>query len=65
MKIYQRWRRNDPDTVNGESITLTIVYASLNKDEIDKLQEQMPKGTMVIMETEQKTAGDNKIPLKW
>ena len=52
MKIYQSWRRNNPDTVNGESITLTIVYASLNKDEIDKIQEQMPKGTMIVANTD-------------
>ena len=64
MKIYQKWKRNKPDTVTGESITVTITYCSFDRDEIDELQKKMPKG-MLVMYTEQKTAGTNKIPLKW
>ena len=64
MKIYQRWKRNEPDTVTGESITVTITYCSFDRAEIDELQKKMPKG-MLVMDTEQKTAGTNKVPLKW
>ena len=64
MKIYQKWKRNEPDTVTGESITVTIIYCSFDRDEIDELQKKMQKG-MLVMDTEQKTAGTNKVPLKW
>ena len=64
MKIYQKWKRNEPDTVTGESITVTIAYCSFDKGEIDELQKRMPKG-MLVMDTDKKTAGDNKIPLRW
>ena len=64
MKIYEKWKRNEPDTVTGESITVTITYCSFDKGEIDELQKKMPNG-MLVMDTEQKTAGANKIPLRW
>ena len=51
MKIYQSWKRNKPDTQSGESITVTITYCSFNANEIDELQEQMPKG-LLIMDTD-------------
>ena len=68
MKVTQTWKRNMPTTLQGESITLTTVYSSFDKSEIDDLEKNMPKG---IMQTEykdrceEKTAGDNQIPLKW
>ena len=55
MKIYESWKRNKPDTVTGESITVTIVYQSFDKDEIDKLQEKMPDG-MLVFSTEKQDA---------
>ena len=48
MKIYEHWKRNTPDSVTGESITVTITYCSFKKDEIDELQKRMPKGMLVI-----------------
>lgn len=48
MKIYQTWKRNEPSTVSGESITLTTVYTSFDKSEIDDLEQKMPKGMLVM-----------------
>lgn len=55
MKITQSWKRNEPDSTNGHSITYTIVYSSLDEDEIDAqedhLENVIPKGTVIINET--------------
>jgi hypothetical protein len=55
MKITQSWKRNEPDTVTGYSITYTIVYSSLSKEEIDAqedhLENVIPKGSVVVMDT--------------
>lgn len=48
MKIYQSWKRNEPDTVTGYSITITVTCSSFDESEIDDLQKKMPKGTLVI-----------------
>ena len=48
MKILQSWKRNTPSTLSGESITVTIQYSSLDKKEIDDLEEAMPKGMLVM-----------------
>ena len=48
MKIYQTWKRNEPSSSSGESITLTTVYASFDKAEIDELEQKMPKGMLVM-----------------
>lgn len=53
MKIYQRWKRNEPDSVVGESITVTITYCSFKREEIDELQKKMPNG-MLVMDTDKK-----------
>lgn len=47
MKVIQTWKRNLPSTLQGESITLTTVYSSFDKSEIDDLEQKMPKGIMV------------------
>ena len=47
MKIYQSWKRNKPDTMTGDSITVTITYSSFDITEIDDLQKKMPKGMLV------------------
>ena len=48
MRITQSWHRNEPDTISGYSITLTTVYSSKDKDEIDDLEKNMPKGLLVM-----------------
>ena len=53
MKVVQSWKRNTPDTVTGESITLTVLYSSFDKEEIDELEKNMAKG-IVITETKKK-----------
>ena len=52
MKIYQSWKRNEPSTSSGESITVTIVYTSFDKSEIDELEKKMPKGMLVMGDEE-------------
>lgn len=47
MKIYQSWKRNNPDT-QGYSITLTITYSSFDQTEIDELEKKLPKGLIVM-----------------
>jgi len=51
MTIYESWKRNVPDTVSGESLTVTITYRSFNKSEIDAIEAKMPKG-MIFMYTD-------------
>ena len=48
MKVFQSWKRNKPDTMTGESITVIIVYSSFDITEIDELQKKMPKGTLMM-----------------
>ena len=52
MKIYQSWKRNEPSTSSGESITVTIVYTSFDMSEIDELEKKMPKGMLVMGDEE-------------
>ena len=47
MKVTQSWKRNTPSSIGGESITLTTVYSSFDKEEIDELESQMPKGLLI------------------
>ena len=49
MKIYQSWKRNNPDT-QGYSITLSITYSSFNQEEIDELEKKLPNG-LIVMDT--------------
>ena len=48
MKITQSWHINEPTTYSGYSITLTTVYSSKDKAEIDDLEQKMPKGMIVM-----------------
>ena len=48
MKIYEIWKRNEKNTVYGESIKVTIIYCSHDKREIDELEKTLPEGMMVI-----------------
>lgn len=58
MKIYQSWKRNEPDTVTRHSITYTIIYSSMSKEEIDEqedhLENVIPMGSVVVMDTDKK-----------
>ena len=47
MKSYTTWKRNKPDTITGESLTITIVYTSFNKEDIDELEKRLPAGMTV------------------
>ncbi len=49
VKIYQSWKRNEPSSVSGESITLTTTYMSFDKTEIDELEQNMPKGMRILV----------------
>ena len=42
-----------PDSVKGDSITISFTYCSFRQDEIDELEAQMPKG-LVVMDTDKK-----------
>ena len=48
MKMTQSWKRDEPSSAGGESITLTVVYSSFDKAEIDELEQKMPKGILVM-----------------
>lgn len=52
MKVYQTWKRHEPDTVHGESITIVTTYSSFKKEEIDQLQEQLPSGIVITKTVE-------------
>lgn len=47
MKITQMWKRNTPTTMSGYSITVTYIYSSFKKEEIDELEKRMPEGILV------------------
>lgn len=59
MKIYERWKRNKPDTLTGESITVTITYASFDKNEIDEFEKTLPRG-ILVMDTKKKETEEEK-----
>lgn len=48
MKVTQTCMRNTPSSVLGESMTLTTVYSSFDRSEIDELEKVMPKGILVM-----------------
>lgn len=52
MKRAITWNRLMPTTADGEIIKVSIYYSSFNKDEIDKLQEELRGsiGTGIISE---------------
>ena len=56
MKITYSHKRNLPDTLTGESITVTITYSSFCKEEIDNFEKSLSRG-IVVMDTES-TGGD-------
>lgn len=54
MKIYSSWKRNTPDTVTGDSITITIMCCSFQQEEIDELEERLVNG-VIVMDTDEDT----------
>lgn len=54
MKIFVDWKRNEPDTLTGESVTVKITYSSFDKKEIDDFEKKLPKG-MLVMDTNKKS----------
>lgn len=56
MKILCSHKRNLPDTVTGESVTVTITYSSFYKEEIDSFEKSLPRG--IIMVDTENTEGD-------
>ena len=61
MKITQSWKRNNPSSLSGESITLTITYSSFNKEEIDNLEKTLPTGILITDTTEEAHATDTDL----
>lgn len=52
MKITQSWRRNEPSSAGGYSITVTYTYSSFSLSEIEEIAKKLPKGT-IIMDTDE------------
>ena len=40
MKLLTQYKRENPDTILGEKITIIQTYSSFNKDEIDELEQR-------------------------
>lgn len=38
MKLFTQYKRENPDTILGEKITIIQTYSSFNKDEIDDFE---------------------------
>ena len=41
MKIHTSYHRNEPNTIEGESVTFIQKYSSYDKREIDFIQSQL------------------------
>ena len=56
MKVFIQYKRENPDTILGEKITLIQTYSSFNQDEIDELEqdfkENIGNGIMAEMKGE-------------
>lgn len=53
MKVYQSWKRNEPSSAGGYSITVTTTYSSFSEAEIKQVEKKLPKGTMLIVDTDE------------
>lgn len=40
MKLLIQYKRENPDTICGEKITIFQTYSSFDKDEIDRLEQE-------------------------
>lgn len=52
MKVYQSWKRNEPSSSGGYSITVTTTYSSFSEAEINQVEKKLPKG-MVVIDTDE------------
>ena len=50
MKVLITWERLKPDTIGGDKLKVTTTYMSFDKDEIDKLEENLGKTTAIIID---------------
>ena len=41
MKVTVHYERYDPDTVLGEKIEVRVVYSSMDKKEIDRVEQNL------------------------
>ena len=48
MKVTQSWKRNQPSTVSGYSLTVTVTYSSFNEEEINEIEKMLPGGTVIV-----------------
>lgn len=48
MRTTQTWIRNDPTSDAGESLTVSVVFSSFDKNEIDNLELKMSNGAQLI-----------------
>ena len=50
MKITQSWKQN-VSTTDGYTLTVTYVYSSIYKHEIEEVKKKLPNG-IIIMDTD-------------
>lgn len=62
MRQTITYKRLKQDTINGDSIQVTMVYSSFDKNEIDSVEEVFKEtiGTGIISEFETKFGKDNE-----
>ena len=39
MKAFAQYKREEPDTILGEKITIITTYSSFDKEEIDEIEQ--------------------------
>lgn len=54
MKLLTQYKRENPDTVLGEKITIVQTYSSFNKEKIDKLEQYCKEHIGYVLVTELK-----------
>ena len=60
MKVSISWRRDKPDSVNGEKLIVTQTYSSFNQAEINSMERtlQLQYGNGVVAEYEAVKEGE-------
>lgn len=55
MKVTTTFSRLSPDTIQGEKVAILTVYSSMNKQEIDELEQSLYQtiGTAVVSEVKE------------
>lgn len=54
MIVYTTWKRNMPNTIDGDQIEIITRYCSFDKSEIDMIEEWAKEniGTLVVKEVQ-------------